>query len=57
MLSEENNNNSSNFDESSSDENSNETPIVDMLLSKKDIKVVDSETLLTDIQKEFEGAL
>lgn len=57
MLSEENSNNSSNFDESQSDGNSNETPIVDMLLSKKDIKVVDSETLITDIQKRVWGAL
>ena len=34
-----------------------ETSIVDMLLSKKDIRVVDSDTLITDIQKRVWGAL
>ena len=39
------------------EKNSSTPPIVDMLLSKKDVKVVDSETLITDIQKRVWGAL
>ena len=51
----ESSNKNSDLDES--DSSASETPIVDMLLSKKDIQVVDSETLITDIQKRVWGAL
>ena len=53
----ENNDENLNSQGSPSGEKSSDPPIVDMLLSKKDTTVVDTETLITDIQKRVWGAL
>jgi class 3 adenylate cyclase len=48
----------SNQEESSSDEQSqNKSDVVDMLLSKKDLRVVDTDTLIQETQKRVWGAL
>ena len=57
-MSQENNDKNNNSEDTiHQEETSSETPIVDMLLSKRDTPVVDSETLITDIQKRVWGAL
>jgi len=56
---EQENNQNHSIDEThiGNENDSSEPPIVDMLLSKKNSNVVDTETLITDIQKRVWGAL